>query len=119
MLKELVARIAVEVGIACPSCRATIRWDRVKVVRQINKRTYKLDLLCGRCNGGYSERFNPHIPRYKSARQKILGDRSLEEEARLLESGIVPDGYERHLPEVIGAIANIRWEEPQPPKATA
>lgn len=119
MLEELVSRIAVAANIACPYCRTTIRWDRVKVVRKINERTYELDLSCGdRCNKGRNVRFTPYDARYKSARQLILGDRNLEEEAKLLESGPVPKGYEKDLPEIIGAILpDVRWENPQPPKA--
>jgi hypothetical protein len=120
MLEELVSQIAAAVGMACPSCRSAIRWDRVKVIRQVNEKTFQLDLLCDRCQGGYNVHFIPSDPSYASARQKILGDRSLEEEARLLESGPVPEGYERYLPEVIDAIDPlIRWEDPYPPKATA
>ena len=120
MIREsLVAEIATAIPLACPACGTVLRPDRIRTEYLKPGEGWILLCLCGMCDMGRSILFDVNHPRYESARQAVLADRTFEEEVRLRETGPIEPGYEVRLPSLLTDIWRAEPRDQTDPTHTA
>lgn len=111
-MENIVREVCAAIPLCC-RCGAPFRPDRIDLVGS-SRKSWHVYATCGRCDEIFQISVDLEHPSVSKACFTILGERTLEEEVRLLAEPEIPLNYKGQLPVLFGNLWTAGPKEEPP-----